>query len=480
MALNSTVSKKLSKLLTPSKKHTDKKKHLSPESSVENAKVANAEMGRVRFKKAYDHTLRLGADKCGEELDMKLLEDDRAESDIKPLLSIGETFKFKTPPFGPSNRWHSTQLGELTTGEKVEVTPGGRRPTTNENASAKRDPGSRAQENSLISMKGGDSIRTRDPRMSTATSQGAASMGVKCKRGMPGLLSTLDNHAASGRLFRPTMNIFRTKPSVQTTVLHRRTARAEKWRKAHPELFKETTKARSKATRGKRLERELKVGEVMEKSVFPLLKLNTEIRQRIWREVVVENKVFIWPDSKLGRMQPDLAMVNCQIRREVLPIFYGQNIFAIDISPAMLASRGSGAPRSASSLKRIERWAEVLHSAKLLGYVRSLAFSYTPPDVWSAELDQVDVEHDKEAFIVSVRLRENSGLLAEVHRDARHLLPGIRAGHDRFAVSQVPKWLTEFIKRLEEPRRDGFKACFASEFAMILKAHTSRLQAEVP
>ncbi|KAJ9624028.1 hypothetical protein H2203_005475 [Taxawa tesnikishii (nom. ined.)] len=61
-----------------------------------------------------------------------------------------------------------------------------------------------------------------------------------------------------------------------------------------------------------------------------LLDLPKELQLRVFELVVVRPDSFIWPDTKTGQEQPDLAMVNKQLRKEVLPLFYGKNTFGFD------------------------------------------------------------------------------------------------------------------------------------------------------
>lgn len=70
-----------------------------------------------------------------------------------------------------------------------------------------------------------------------------------------------------------------------------------------------------------------------EEKPFRLMDLPKEIRHRIWKLAVVHHPVCVWPDHPKGKEQPDLCMTAKAVREEVLPVFYGENIFGIDITP---------------------------------------------------------------------------------------------------------------------------------------------------
>ncbi|KAK8201954.1 hypothetical protein M8818_005479 [Zalaria obscura] len=66
---------------------------------------------------------------------------------------------------------------------------------------------------------------------------------------------------------------------------------------------------------------------------FRLFDLPDELQLHIFRFVVVRPNTHVWPDMKTGREQHDLTMVDKKTRMKVLPLFYGENIFAFDASP---------------------------------------------------------------------------------------------------------------------------------------------------
>ncbi|KAI7546747.1 hypothetical protein KC331_g5431, partial [Hortaea werneckii] len=118
------------------------------------------------------------------------------------------------------------------------------------------------------------------------------------------------------------------------------------------------------------------------REIFRFMDLPKEVRANIYRSVVVESKVFVRPDSAMGREQPDLAMVSRQLRDEVLPIFYAENVFAIDLVPMQPAKAGAGDRTTATKplvgLLAIEGWAKVMQKGDWLKFIRHWVFDYAP------------------------------------------------------------------------------------------------------
>jgi len=159
-----------------------------------------------------------------------------------------------------------------------------------------------------------------------------------------------------------------------------------------------------------------------------LTTLPPEIRNIIWIMVVVETKFFVWPDSMTGREQPDLAMVNRQIRDEVLPIFYGDNVFAIDLSPFMVRQRPNGEKAPVSGLVAVAKWAKALSEKETFNNVRNWAFEYTPGPAFNVSTMKLGGDSDK-SFVVTLKLKKpKSGAKSwaverlEVHCEARCVL----------------------------------------------------------
>jgi hypothetical protein len=110
-----------------------------------------------------------------------------------------------------------------------------------------------------------------------------------------------------------------------------------------------------------------------------LMGLPLELRQRIWRLAVVETEFFVYPAINVE--QPDLAMTSRQIRNEVLPLYYGENIFAIELPTSAGAGMGKRKAKDPErmSLARVEKWMAALAGRGYLGTIRKWAFSWAPP-----------------------------------------------------------------------------------------------------
>lgn len=97
----------------------------------------------------------------------------------------------------------------------------------------------------------------------------------------------------------------------------------------------------------------------------PLEKLPAELRNRIYALVVVDQKHL---DLSCAGRQPALAATKSTIRKDVLPIFYGENIFMVDISDF-------GSLTSTAELDRfVEEYKKFTKSMKRVG-----AYDPSPP-----------------------------------------------------------------------------------------------------
>lgn len=173
---------------------------------------------------------------------------------------------------------------------------------------------------------------------------------------------------------------------------------------------------------------------------FRFLDLPDEVRARIYRHAVVEEKLCIWPTSPTGREQPDISMVNRQVRNEVLPIFYGENTFAISISPMKkapkvkkilnCATKGVNAKEPMSGLMAVKEWALTLdnNNTHCFAMIRKWAFEYIDPDVGFMP----EAGEESKSCVLSIRPPEDvyteEGIevspLVEVHREAACFMPG--------------------------------------------------------
>jgi len=111
-----------------------------------------------------------------------------------------------------------------------------------------------------------------------------------------------------------------------------------------------------------------------------LMGLPLHLRQRIWRLAVVETQFFVYP--AINQEQPDLAMTSRQIRNEVLPLYYGENVFAIEIpassAGAVVSKKKSKDPEMAS-LPLARKWMAALSDREYFATIRKWAFSLAPP-----------------------------------------------------------------------------------------------------
>jgi outer membrane biosynthesis protein TonB len=110
-----------------------------------------------------------------------------------------------------------------------------------------------------------------------------------------------------------------------------------------------------------------------------LMNLPLELRQRIWRLAVVKTHFFVYP--AIDHEQPDLAMTSRQVRSEVLPLYYGDNTFAIeipasaDLGPGKKNAKGAGRV----SLAPVEKWMAALADREYVQTIRKWALWWAPP-----------------------------------------------------------------------------------------------------
>lgn len=176
-----------------------------------------------------------------------------------------------------------------------------------------------------------------------------------------------------------------------------------------------------------------------------LMGLPLELRQRIWRVAVVETQFFVYP--AINQEQPDLAMTSRQIRNEVLPLYYGENTFAIEIPVSGETGVGKKKAKDPerTSLLLVRKWMAVLADREYFETIKKWALSWAPP------LRDLRVEipghAENREVIVSIRFPNPGSAIGqatrpdiEIHRQAFCLLKS----HELFqpCISMCyPGWL---------------------------------------
>lgn len=188
-----------------------------------------------------------------------------------------------------------------------------------------------------------------------------------------------------------------------------------------------------------------------DKGSFRLMDLPKSVREKIWKEVVVFPSFFVWPDSPTGKEQPDLAMVSRQIRQEVLPIYYAENIFAVDVGPPLGRDRMSTAVVAKKMQDRVTKffkWTSVLEEENHYDKIRKWAFSFISPTPRNAE---AALEHVDKSFVVVLKLeKSDSGFWSlgtggiEIHRDACCVLPA-KLEFGLCKLQYTPDWLNGIV-----------------------------------
>ncbi|KAI6884005.1 hypothetical protein KC359_g5310 [Hortaea werneckii] len=231
------------------------------------------------------------------------------------------------------------------------------------------------------------------------------------------------------------------------------------------------------------------------KETFRFMDLPKELRARIYRSVIVESRVFVRPDSMMGREQPDLAMVSRQLRNEVLPIFYAENVFAIDLAPVQPTKAGAGNTTTAmgplAGLLAVEKWAKVMQKGDWLKFIRHWVFDYAPPPgqgpLIQQKADSIGLQiagktHDDGSLILSLRIAPptgDGGLYSGdlgVHQDACCLMPGFQE-FKQCTVQVTPSWLNKLVIDLLDKAKleAGVSAKMIIELSKVLEARVHAL-----
>jgi hypothetical protein len=172
-----------------------------------------------------------------------------------------------------------------------------------------------------------------------------------------------------------------------------------------------------------------------------LMTLPLEVRQRIWRLVVVEKQFFVYP--AISPEQPDLAMTSRQIRGEVLPLYYGENTFAVEVpvEPARTSGR--------VSLEPVRKWTVALAGGGHLGTIRKWALSLVLPASSVADVGTHELKSSRE-LILSLQYPKSGTKNhveqpeIEIHRKGSCLLPG-HEEHRQCARMCYPRWVDDAL-----------------------------------
>lgn len=197
-----------------------------------------------------------------------------------------------------------------------------------------------------------------------------------------------------------------------------------------------------------------------------LMALPIELRQRIWRQVVVETRFFVYPAS--SPEQPDLAMTSRQIRREVLPIYYGENTFVVEVPSAIAKGKTT---KASPSLMPVKKWANALQSAKHLEQISKWAFIWIPTTASNTGTAGLDSAASNEDAIVSLQFpvpRKKRKPKMEIHKQAFCMLSS-HEQHVPCVLKKVPKWLNDAVTSALLEKEDRGEQVMAIAVAMRQK-----------
>lgn len=222
---------------------------------------------------------------------------------------------------------------------------------------------------------------------------------------------------------------------------------------------------------------------------FEIMKLPEEVRNRIWKLAVVHHPFCVWPNQGRGREQPDLAMSGRETRDEVLRVYYGANVFGVDITPApeegddkvskpdggKKSFKKTAAPAKPDSIAEIKLWAEVLEKGGHLSQIRHWVFSFTPEIEVEGRIPEID---DSKSLIVYLNIWREDGRWranVEVHREACCVLPGHEA-YQKCVIQNSPAWLNGMVGViLDRAGRKGLTAEMLVGVATVLRKRAEEL-----
>ena len=208
-----------------------------------------------------------------------------------------------------------------------------------------------------------------------------------------------------------------------------------------------------------------------EKTFRRIMDLPKEARAKVWRHAVVNARAFIWPEKYTGHEQPDLAMTCSRIQAEVLPIFYAENIFAINLSPENEPSyqkrdevaKGKKKVVVSGGIPVIAEWAKALEAAQKkpswFSMIRRWAFSYSPRVEKDPSTKRLTSAEEEKGFVLTVNFSQpQSGFFwdasVEIHRFALCVLPSYKE-YGACKVHTVPAWLNGPVIAITEIAKGG-------------------------
>ena len=173
-----------------------------------------------------------------------------------------------------------------------------------------------------------------------------------------------------------------------------------------------------------------------------LMALPLGVRQRIWRLVVVETRFFVYP--AISTEQPDLAMTSRQVRGEVLPLYYGENTFAVEVSVEMERKVGSGRV----SLGLVQKWMAALEKDGHVATIAKWALSLAIPAGDAADPGMPKQKNDREVLISiqypTAEPEKHGQPEVEIHRQGFCLLPS-HEEYRRCVRMCYPRWVDDAL-----------------------------------
>lgn len=235
------------------------------------------------------------------------------------------------------------------------------------------------------------------------------------------------------------------KAKVKESVLVRPTERTSRLQQSRQRLG-ETQPASAATTVKVKTEDD---GEASSNTRASLMSLPLEVRQRILRLAVVETQFFVYP--AINQEQPDLAMTSRQIRGEVLPLYYGENVFAIEIpvstEAGMVKKKVKDPERK--SLLLVKKWAAAMSDREHLRTIRKWALSWAPPPVRDLQGGIHGHAGDREVIVSICYPKPGEGEQATrpeiaIHRQAFCLLKSHELFHPCISMC-YPSWLDDAV-----------------------------------